>query len=190
MYFFMTLLSLFLLTGCTKTIDVAELPSPMTEHYLNEHMLIHYDSELQQTKVQTLTYHVSNYLEEKRSISVTLIADIYAADSTYARQLNKKISYYLWITFISAQWGEFTRAISVEGESLNVKPHFSNIRSGVYTETFSIVFTRVELNARKKNGFDLLLLGEETTIPVRLPPLYLSTFLTRIDQIEENRQED
>jgi len=159
----------------------------MTELYLNEHMGIHYDSKLQQTKVQAMTYHVSNYIEDNKSISVTLIADIYDADSSYAEQWNETISYYLWITYISAQWGEFTRAISIGGESLKVKPHFSNIRSGVYSEAFSIVFSRVQLDAREENGFDLLLLGKETTIPARLPSLYVSTFLTRIDQIKENR---
>ncbi|RLA69893.1 MAG: hypothetical protein DRG24_07735, partial [Epsilonproteobacteria bacterium] len=51
-----------------------------------------------------------------------------------------------------------------------------------------ISLSRLELQKRQESGFDLLLLGKEQTTSVILPPLYLSTFLTRFDQIKKERR--
>lgn len=134
--------TLFLLSGCTKTVKVPKPPSPMTESYLNSHIGVRYDKKLQQTKVQALTYTHNGHNQSHPSLSVTLVGDTYDTNSAYALKFDSDTAYYLWITFTAAQWGEFERTISVSGESLPIERHQSKIQNGIYIEAYSISLSR------------------------------------------------
>ena len=154
----------------------------MTESYLNEYMGIHYDPALAQTKVQTIPYHVHSDTEDNVSVFIILVADIGDTNTTATEEA--EISYYLWITYTADQWGEFERALSVHGASMNVERHTSTIRSAVYSEAYSITLSRSLLELREQGGFDLMLLGKDRTASVSLPSLYISTFLQRVHRLK------
>ncbi len=179
---FMIIFLLFL-SGCSLKTAVPKPPSPMTAKYLMQNMEQVYSETLKQTKVQTLPFHEHTYTDTNETITSVLVADYYDQESDYAAKHQSRIAYYLWITYTADHWGEFKTALPLQGTSLDVITHRSSIRSGIYFQEFSINFEREQLEQSRDEGLNLVLFGEKSTIVVNLPPLYLQTFLTHIDQI-------
>lgn len=178
---FIPMLIPLLFNGCTKAESIKPAAAPMPEittAYLFEHRIISHEPKYQEKIIATLPYEIESFDEEYLLCLIARIPD----EKRSAVFAATKPRYYLWLERTAVSWRDFTEVHSPKIAPLQIDPHFSAIRKGLFYKEYSIDFTLEQLESVQDSGLDLLLINQKNeTSEINLPSRYIKAFLKMLE---------
>jgi len=178
-YFQYTILifTIFLLQACADKelmlpppAEPVKLPKITTE-YLLKNRIISYAPQFHEKILTTLPYEIENFEEHYRFHLVARVPDAEAP-----RDLQPK--FYLWLVRYADNWRDFVAVYAENRTPLLIKPHYSNIRQGVFYEEYTIDLSLEQLKSVREKGLSLTLINAaHIRSEIFLPPEYIQAFL-------------